>query len=136
MRALISELNNKPWPVPSLLTPGVNVNPIVRALEEEENPAIEGAYRAFTPTGISGFLRMIAWHTRERYLRGADRRICLVPKDAFARLVEGVKNELVKKGHPTNSVTSGDILTAWIYKVRSALFGVTTRTINSSFRPI
>lgn len=127
MRALIAELNNKPWPVPSHLTPGVNINPIVRLLEREENPAIDGAYRAFTPTGISGFLKMVAWHTRERYLRGADRRICLVPKDAFDRLVEGVKGELIKKGHATNSVSSGDILTAWLYKVRVSLFEDTSR---------
>lgn len=125
MRALIAEMHGKPWPVPPPLNPGGNVNPVVRALEREENPAIEGAYRAYTPAGYSGFFKMFGWNTAGRYLRGADRRICLLPKDAFANLVEGVKSDLLKKGHPTNSVSSGDVLTAWIYKVRLALRNIT-----------
>ncbi|KAJ3511176.1 hypothetical protein NMY22_g15732 [Coprinellus aureogranulatus] len=124
MRALIAEINGKPWPVPPPLTPGVNVNPIVRALEREENPAIEGAYRAFTPAGFAGFWKM----ARERYWGGVTRRICLLPRDAFAHLVEGVKSESVKKGHPTNSVSSGDVLTAWLYKTLYA-DGVSPSTI-------
>ncbi|KAJ2928501.1 hypothetical protein H1R20_g8575, partial [Candolleomyces eurysporus] len=122
MRALVAELNGEAWVPPPLPAEGLNVNPLAQVLNEEEkrceaNPSKElQEYKGYSALGLSGFLKLVAWHLREKWWNGADRRIILLPKDAFAYLIDGVKDALRKEGKQADHITSGDILVAWACK--------------------
>ncbi|KAJ2914461.1 hypothetical protein MD484_g5926, partial [Candolleomyces efflorescens] len=122
MRALVAELNGKEWVPPALPVEGLNVNELARVLDEEEkrcdaSPSKElQEYKGYSALGLSGFLKLIAWHLREKWWNGADRRIILLPKSAFAHLVDSVKDALQEEGKQADHITSGDVLVAWACK--------------------
>ncbi|KAF9464314.1 hypothetical protein BDZ94DRAFT_1289447 [Collybia nuda] len=133
-RALVAELNGLDWPVPSLPSSGFNVNPMQQALNLQlQHHKDEGLddlkdYSGFSVLGITGALKLVAWHMRERWWSGADRRILLLPKDVLSYLVDGCRADLNREGKNTVQVTTGDILVAWVLKtVYSA--GTSPKTI-------
>ncbi|KAG5646998.1 hypothetical protein DXG03_001722 [Asterophora parasitica] len=123
LRALVSEMKGEYWDAPPLPAGGFSDNPIQSALDAEIQayrglPAPENYY-GFTNLGVSGAMKQIAWHMRERWWSGADRRILLLPKDVLAILVNGVRADLQRGGdadRDKTEVTTGDILVAWILK--------------------
>jgi len=123
MNALVAELKGVEWTVPPSLHEGINVNPLEEVLSRESNA--EGAsrrnfqdYANYTPMGVSNFVKLISWHVRERFWRGADRRIVLLPKDVLSYVIEDVRSALRNEGRQIEHVTTGDILVAWIFKVK------------------
>jgi len=126
MRALVAEMHGREWDVPPLPSQGLNMNPVLQGLkyiqaavdEKEKEEAGEAQPKPYIDIGGLGIAKLGAWHCWERYWKGADRKICLLPKEAFAHLVGGVKAELEKEGKVSASVTSGDVLVAWVHKVR------------------
>jgi hypothetical protein len=123
MRALVAELNGKEWAPPPMPAEGLNVNQLAEALEVEEKrceaiPSKElQEYKGYSVLGLYKFLKLIGWHLREKWWNGADRRIILLPKDAFAHLVDGVKVALREEGKQAEQITTGDVLVAWACKV-------------------
>jgi hypothetical protein len=121
VQAVVAELERRPWDVPSLPKPGLNENRVMRVLE----PELQARQRrkkdyvdqsSYTPVGIGGALWVAGWHLREKYWRGADRRLVFVPQAALNYLVDDVRAQL-KRDLCHTKVSTGDILTAWIYKV-------------------
>ncbi|EFI27626.1 hypothetical protein CC1G_14552 [Coprinopsis cinerea okayama7 len=116
-KALVAELKGEEWAIPKLPAEGLNANPLVQRLEEEvKNTSELLEYKGYSILGLGGFLKLIAWQLRERFWRGADRRIVLVPKSAFDALIGAVKTALQERNQDPTSVSSGDVLVAWIYK--------------------
>lgn len=121
MNALVAEMRGQEWAVPPLPSGGLTSNAIQEALDleagaEEENMERYPEYNAYTSLGLGGLLKVIAWHVGERYWRGADRRIILLPKNIVKLLVDDVRSTLQRESQVTTHVTTGDILTAWIFK--------------------
>jgi hypothetical protein len=122
MNALVAEMRGEEWAVPPLPSEGLTSNAVQEALDleaevEKENLERHPDYDAYTSLGLGGVLKLIAWHLRERYWRGADRRIILLPKDIVKLLVDDVRSTLKRESQVTTHVTTGDILTGWIFKV-------------------
>ncbi|KAF5371956.1 hypothetical protein D9615_008116 [Tricholomella constricta] len=127
LRALVSEMKGEEWVAPPLPPSGFNDNPVQRALDAEVQahndqgrPEPENYY-GFTNLGVTGALKQIAWHMRERWWSGADRRILLLPKDVLSFLVNGVRADLrdnlsMHEDRGKSEITTGDILVAWILK--------------------
>lgn len=129
MRALMAEMSGRDWEVPPLPPRGLNENPVLSALDLEVQSSAPGQEAdGFSNLGVSGTLKLVAWHLRERWWRGADRRIVLLPKEALTFLVNGVRVELHQEHDDPGKVTTGDILVAWCLKVG---LGFVTRTLLS-----
>jgi hypothetical protein len=134
MNALVAEMRGEEWAVPPLPSEGLTSNAVQEALDLEadakkENLKRHPDYNAYTSLGLFGLLKVIAWHVRERYWRGADRRIVLLPKDIVKLLVDDVRSTLQQESQVTTHVTTGDILTAWIFKVCFQSDGTVVRLI-------
>ncbi|KAF6762428.1 hypothetical protein DFP72DRAFT_875910 [Ephemerocybe angulata] len=98
------------WLVPPMPTPGLNVNPVLQALEQKYLTR-DRMYKGYTPLGL------VAFHMREKWWR-----------EAFMYLVESSRDALKKEGKNVENVSSGDILVAWIYKTIYAK-GISTDTL-------
>lgn len=130
MRALVAEMNGQDWDVPALPPSGFRVNPVQEALnaeikkhKDEGQPDPEN-YHGFAVLGVTGAVKQVAWHIREKWWGGADRRILLLPKDILSFLVNGARVELdrAREGQEYLKITTGDVLVAWILKVRDRIF--------------
>jgi len=127
-RAVIAELHGKEWDVPPSPDSGYNPNPVEEILldikrhraetEAVDDPQIK-EYHGYTPLGSAGLLKQLAWHAREKWWSGADRRIILLEKDLLTYLVNSVREELQRLAFDGEKVdvSTGDILLAWIIKV-------------------
>jgi hypothetical protein len=125
MRALVAEMNGTRWEIPPLPHPGLNVNPIEKALEPELAARKQGrkefsdADAGFVNLSAATLIRFVAYHVRQTWWDGASRRIVILPKPALAYLVDWVRNELRREKKDASSVSTGDILVAWCLKVCS-----------------
>lgn len=125
MRALVSEMRGEDWTVPPLPKSGFSENPLQQALDahiqayDSQNGTKPEDYHGFVNLGVAGAVKQIAWHVRERWWNGADRRILLMPKDVFLFLTNTVRAEFSRSSGTGNAnrVTTGDILVAWVLKV-------------------
>lgn len=126
MRALVAEMKGTEWTVPPLplAYPNANVNPVKECVEREvkmqevQSGAFGSDYSGMAVLGIKGALKLAAWHTREKWWRGAQRQIVLLPKEVLSVLVEGVRAEIRRWREGAEGVTTGDVLVAWLLKVR------------------
>ncbi|KXN92861.1 hypothetical protein AN958_07058 [Leucoagaricus sp. SymC.cos] len=122
MRALVAEMNGTEWTVPPLPLeyPNANVNPVKERVEEEvrmqEYQRACNDYSNMAVLGIKGALKLAAWHTREKWWRGAQRQIILLPKLALSSLVDNVRSEIGKWRQGAEGITTGDVLVAWLLK--------------------
>ncbi|KAG6916566.1 hypothetical protein DXG01_006337 [Tephrocybe rancida] len=124
MRALVSEMRGEDWTAPPQPSSGFRDNTLQRALGAriEEYKSSGGIapkdYHGFVDLGVAGAVKQIAWHVRERWWSGADRRILLLPKDVLLFLTNSVRTELRRspQGLSKIEVTTGDILVAWVLK--------------------
>ncbi|PPQ73589.1 hypothetical protein CVT24_007957 [Panaeolus cyanescens] len=122
VNALISELKGEEWEAPPMPQPGLNTNPFDVAVKEcvaadQASGNMNHGHVAYTHIGPADFMKMVAWHTREKWWRGADRRILLVPKLFVQGITEEVRKELSNgRSESESHVTSGDVLVAWIFK--------------------
>ncbi|KIM42834.1 hypothetical protein M413DRAFT_10275 [Hebeloma cylindrosporum] len=121
MNALVAEMNGNEWVVPPLPHEGMNANLVEEVLAHETRMEQSCSknyqdYSGYTFLGVGGYMKLIAWHVRERWWRGAERRIILMPKVVMNHLVEEVRASLRSEQRQTDHVTTGDILVAWIFK--------------------
>ncbi|KAG6861375.1 hypothetical protein C0995_000781 [Termitomyces sp. Mi166 len=124
MRALVSEMRGEDWTAPPLPKSGFSDNPLQRALDariqahESQGSVKPENYHGFVNLGVTGAVKQIGWHIRERWWKGADRRILLLPKDVLLFLTNTVRSEISRSsdGSSTIQVTTGDILVAWVLK--------------------
>ncbi|ESK92723.1 hypothetical protein Moror_15976 [Moniliophthora roreri MCA 2997] len=139
INALMAELRGEPWTPPSPPQPGSNTNPLQEILNELDSEAKEETqeYDAHTVMTIGRAIRMIAWHMRERYWRGAGAKMLLVPGHAVEWLVDNVRREL---GETREKVSTGDVLVAWMMKTIYSVNGYPSSTVHltnlASFRSL
>lgn len=125
----MAELHGRDWPVPLLPPSGFNLNPMQQALnfqiQRQKDEGLEDPkdYNGFSVLGVTGAMKLVAWHMRERWWSGADRRILLLPKDVLSFLVDGCRADLSRDIKDAAQVTTGDILVAWVLKVNSIFAG-------------
>lgn len=126
MIALIAEIKGQEWTIPEAPREGLNINPVEQALGEELRISESASrkeyqdYSAYTPLGAAGFVKLVGYHTKEKWWNGADRRIILLPKAVLNYITEDVRASLRKENRQVENVSTGDILVAWIFKVRLA----------------
>ncbi|KAF9004766.1 hypothetical protein BDQ17DRAFT_1240912 [Cyathus striatus] len=114
VRALSSEMKGDDWEIPYIMPKDLTENPISRAVKLlPSNADSVDHYRGFSVLGIFGSLRLIAWHLLEKWWRGANRQIVLVPKSAITALVGDVRSKI---SEDSLTVTTGDIIVAWVFK--------------------
>jgi hypothetical protein len=125
MRALVAEMHGKEWVIPPLPLeyPSVNINPVKECVEgevrmQEYRPCCND-YSSMAILGIKGALKLAAWHVREKWWRGAQRQIVLLPKGAMEFLVENVRNDIRRWKESAEGITTGDVFVAWLLKVRA-----------------
>ncbi|TFK43049.1 hypothetical protein BDQ12DRAFT_674301 [Crucibulum laeve] len=121
MRALIAEINGTEWEIPTLPQEGQNINPMQEILDpllrSKDIKELEtGDYRGFSVLGILGGLKLIGWHLREKFWRGAQRNVVLLPNPVVTAIVKRVRSELKDHSQRSEAVTTGDVLVAWIMK--------------------
>ncbi|KAH0586897.1 hypothetical protein J132_07029 [Termitomyces sp. J132] len=124
MRALVSEMRGEKWAVPPLPKSGFNENPLQGALDarienhESQSSAKPKDYYGFVNLGVAGAVKQVAWHMREQWWKGADRRALIIPKDVLLFLTNTVRSEISRcsDGGSSSQVTTGDILVAWVLK--------------------
>lgn len=123
MNAVIAEIKGHEWTAPLAPHEGLNVNPLEQVLAEELRIAESASrkeyqdYSGYSPLGAAGFVKLVAYHTKEKWWKGADRRIILLPKSVLSYITEDVKAALRKENRQVENVSTGDILVAWIFKV-------------------
>ncbi|KJA21639.1 hypothetical protein HYPSUDRAFT_55353 [Hypholoma sublateritium FD-334 SS-4] len=123
MNALVAEMRKREWTPPSPPHAGLNLNPVEEAVIREaqakrfslENYDGPIGYIPI-PIGGAGLTKLIEWHIGERQVRGAARRVALLPKAVLTDLVESAKSALLAEGGQVHHITTGDILAAWIFK--------------------
>jgi len=121
--------------VPPLPCEGINVNPVEEILAREslaEKKNYEDVV-AYTPIGPAGFLKLAGYHVKERWWKGADRRIIIMPKNVLEFIVEDVRSALRREKKQAENVTTGDILVSWIFKVCIIVFSFILRMLTVYF---
>lgn len=121
MRALVAELAHEKWPIPPFPPAGWNENPVMKALDPELQLRTSKQKEfsdsgGFTVLGVTGAIRLAAWHLREKWWNGAQRRIILLPPAALTLLVDTTREELKKDRQDQIAISTGDILVAWMMK--------------------
>lgn len=126
VRALEAEMHGRTWDVPPLPEEGPNVNALQQALDNvveaaggAEKVVDEREYGVYTVMGIWAALKFVAGHVWERWWWKAAGRIVILPQEAIAKLVDGVRTELDREDAQAEPVrvTTGDVLLAWMLKV-------------------
>ncbi|KAF9480232.1 hypothetical protein BDN70DRAFT_931898 [Pholiota conissans] len=125
--ALVAELRGETWTPPARPPhAGPNPNPVEEVLSREPaGPYSRRDYVGYSPLGVGGYVKLIAWHSRERWWRGADRRVVIVPKAVLTHLVERVR-DAVRAEDKELYISTGDVLVAWVFKT------IYSTTINPS----
>lgn len=117
VNALVCEMTGQTWTVPPPPSPGININPIQELLDRavtEYNSEELQEFSGYTTVGITGALKIAAWHTRERWWHNAQRRIFIIPGPVFSRLLDNARASLPPD---VEDISTGDILVAWLMKV-------------------
>ncbi|GAA6018581.1 hypothetical protein JCM10207_007224 [Rhodosporidiobolus poonsookiae] len=120
INALDAELHGKEWTAPAMAAQ----NPLTAAWEAlppsvkgEEPPAHsylrQSLPAAYTPAHLRKFLARVRW---ERWWWQSDDRSLFIGNDAVDRLVRSVQAEVKASSGGRESVSAGDVITAWILK--------------------
>ncbi|KAK7471177.1 hypothetical protein VKT23_002587 [Stygiomarasmius scandens] len=145
VQAIIAELKGQNWDVPPKLHPGHNPNELQDYLDAAEaRPDISSVLKqplgieplaGYFDIGISGALYALFYNViKGVWWNQASRHIILLPKNALDLLVTEVRSELARQGKDTPRVSTGDILTAWIWKtIHSTDTSVNKKVHVSSF---
>ncbi|KAF8883455.1 hypothetical protein BD779DRAFT_872480 [Infundibulicybe gibba] len=117
VNAVISELRGSSWEIPQLPSEGLVENPLQEVLNaaSKVNPAIAPDV-GFSILGVKGTLGLVAWHLRERWWRGADRTILILPNKVVEFLVDTTRAKVQAECDGSVRVTTGDVLVAWLLK--------------------
>jgi hypothetical protein len=132
MHALEAELAGKEWQAPPLPHAGMNENRFQTLIEEEIEkaaPRLE-PYLNFGILGLFGMLAFIWYNLSQKLWYGAGSYNILVPYAAHTKLTAHTRKTLESADAKGVKVSSGDVVTAWMLKVRPALSTFTLSITN------
>lgn len=126
LHALEAELNGREWRAPVPLQEGMNINPLeevintrLRSLEEKNPGKKVEVYERMCGATMSNIKAYRVWNIWKNWCHGVERRVFTLPSEAVGNFVDCVKKEIELVGCGAR-VTTGDILTAWLFKVRDS----------------
>ena len=123
IHALEAESLGRPWSIPSSLEPGINENKMQTLIDatetkmREERTPLPADYRATSLVGLGFSLTFIKWHIWQQFWHKAQRRMILMPPQAYEKLVRDSREAMTQEGKTDVRLSTGDVIAAWIYKV-------------------
>lgn len=133
MHALEAEMLRREWdaPLPSLHE-GLNVNALQQLLDiqvhqssnsgKERNVDFSITYRGVTAATFWTVVVFFLWHLWQQWWHFAEGRVIILPAKAYTSLVDRTRGDLeAEEGLSNVRLSTGDIITAWFFKVRLSL---------------
>ncbi|KAF8900294.1 hypothetical protein CPB84DRAFT_1680646 [Gymnopilus junonius] len=123
-KALEAETLGKPWVAPPMPHVGDNENPLQVFLDRAEKDAASNKEKLPNPVdyptlGLGGLwflLSYILFNLWQQIWHKASMRLVLLPPEAIDHLVNDCRRAKERDGLKGLDLSSGDILTAWLYK--------------------
>ena len=114
------------WDIPPPLHPGLNVNHLQAVLEkaakEEDKKVTEtdAKYDLVSIMGLGGLLKIAGRHIWQWAWHKAERKVIILPPKVYEKVVHDARAAMDKEpgGHSKVRLSTGDVLSAWIFKVR------------------
>ncbi|KAF8904242.1 hypothetical protein CPB85DRAFT_1225696 [Mucidula mucida] len=118
VHALTSEMNGQEWTVPTPPKPGMNENPVQKVLDEQEKSGTVAlvSFAGYSDIGIFGVFKSALNVTRKKLFQNLGIHCVILNKAILEYLVQDVRVALAKEGKEEPRVSTGDILTAWLWK--------------------
>lgn len=138
IHALEAESLNKRWAIPPPLNAGHNDNPLQIFLERdlsESEHALPDEYRSVSVFGLWLIIMYIFWHFWQEKWHGAHSRLILLPTSIYEKLVIDARDALAREGKTSLRLSTGDVLTAWLFKVMANYNHDVINFTNQYFRP-
>ena len=125
VHALEAEMLGKEWVIPPPLHPGLNVNHLQtvleKAAEEEANKVTEAdaKYEMISIFGLGTLLKMLVGIIWQWVWHKAERKLIILPPKVYEKVVHDARAAMDKEsgGQSKVRLSTGDVLTAWIFKV-------------------
>ena len=125
IHSLEAEMLDKEWDIPPPPHPGLNVNELQavleKAIEEEDKKATETDtnYESVSIVGLGVLLMVVVWHVWQWVWHKAERKLVILPPKLYEKLVADARAAVDKEsgGQSKVRLSTGDVLSAWIFKV-------------------
>jgi len=123
VHALEAESLGQPWSTPASLEPGINENKMQTFIDKTESERqksgtpLPADYRAASIIGLWFIISFLWWHFWQHFWHKAQRRMILMPPQAYQKLVRDAREAMAREGKTDVRLSTGDVITAWIYKV-------------------
>ncbi len=114
-------MNGQEWTVPTPPKPGMNENPVQKVLDEQEKSGTVAlvSFAGYSDIGIFGVFKSALNVTRKKLFQNLGIHCVILNKAILEYLVQDVRVALAKEGKEEPRVSTGDILTAWLWKASS-----------------
>jgi hypothetical protein len=123
IHALEAESLGRSWSIPPSLEPGINENKMQTLIDttktkmREEGTLLPADYRATSLVGWGFLIAFLWWHFWQQFWHKAQRRMILMPPQAYEKLVRDSREAMTREGKTDVRLSTGDVIAAWIYKV-------------------
>lgn len=94
-------------------------NPLQQALDRvalQSSSSPREPYQGIKICGLWSALKGILYQTWETWWHQVESRVILLPSNVYGTLVKDVRKRLEEENEQPSIVTTGDILTAWLFK--------------------
>ena len=129
IHALEAETLGKEWDVPPSPHSGLNVNPLqvildkaIKAEDEKATTTTVKRYHGVSVVGIGFILMITIWHLLQWLWHGSERKMAILPPKVYEKVVNDARAAMDKEsgGQSKVRLSTGDVLSAWIFKVCNA----------------
>lgn len=127
IHALEAEIHGREWEPPHSLHEGYNVNVLQESLEVTLKQVSESGqldsdhgliiYRGVTFATRWMVIKFVLWHVWQQLWHRATGRVIVLPSQTCATLVNRTRRELEATGITNVRLSTGDIISAWVFKV-------------------
>ena len=124
VHSLEAEILGKKWDIPPAPRSGMNVNSLQAVLEkavEENKKAMKTdvKHESISVLGIGTLLMIVIWHIWQWVWHGARRKTVILPPKVYEKVVHDARAAMDKEldGESKVRLSTGDVLSAWIFKV-------------------
>ena len=131
LHALEAEMLGREWEVPAPLYKGPNVNLLQESLDTALNDSLSVGepksrealvtYKGVTPLTLWAALLFLYWHIWQHLWHGVRHKVIILPSKACTSLVGRTRKEADAAGLSDIRLSTGDILVAWLFKVRISI---------------
>ncbi|KIM42582.1 hypothetical protein M413DRAFT_70078 [Hebeloma cylindrosporum] len=122
LHAFEAETLGQSWSTPPPLKPGINENKLQTYIDKtvsEKKKAgtpLPPDSKATSVVGLRFLLRFLVWQIWQQRWHQAQRAVVLMPPQVYEKLLGDAREALAQEGKTDVRLSTGNVITAWIYK--------------------